>query len=236
MKNNFVRVLCLALCTIAGHMDFAQAFHKYSLSVSITGGSTRAVYSTRDNLELGSSTIRNRQCIKGEMDPLIVEFGITNRIGVGFTFGANAYMVDANKFYNYGPPDQSGKQLYSHASYSTFDVNYHPFVTRKLDLALFTSIGTLKVNVCDVPDDSPETDVSAFSGSDYNLYYAKGTIFRTGVTTRYYFWKRLGVVSTVTGFSGFAKPHALDGNNFGGNYSTVLTGYTIEFGLCFRFF
>jgi hypothetical protein len=239
MKNRYAHILCFALFLMIGHLNFAQAFHRYSLSVAITGGSTRAVYSTRDNLELGSSTLRNRECIKGEMDPLVIEFGITNHIGIGFTHGENAYMIDANKFYNYGPADEPGKQLYSHVSYSTFDVYFHPYITRKLDFAIFNSVGSLRVNVWDdliLPGSTAELHPNIDSDLDYHLYYAQGTILRTGIQTRYYFWKRLGIMSMISGFSGFAKPKTATGNNFGSGYSTVLTGYTCEFGLCFRFF
>ncbi len=244
MKNYIVSIISLPSFLLMGNLSQAQApntaFHKYSLSLAVTGGSTRAEYSTRDNSGSGPSVLKNREGTRGAIDPFILEFGISNHFGVGFTTGGETYNVDANKFYDYRAIDESRK-LSSNTHYFTFDFNYHPYVTNRLDVSVFSGIGTLKVNIADYPtqynsDGTQNMNYSTMCQAPVNSYYAKGAIVRTGIKARYYFWKRLGVMGMVTTFSGIASPRNTGALTFGNNYSTIVTGFATEFGLCFRFF
>jgi hypothetical protein len=243
-------VISLLLLLMTGGLSQAQtAFHKNSLLIALTGGSTRANYSTRNINDGDFSTLNRRESMHGDIDPLIIEFGFTNRFGIGLTAGGESYRIDPNKFYGYQPIDQSQK-ITAFTSYFTLDFNYHLYVTKKLDVAIFGSAGTFKVTAFDNFDqgNSAQTsqtnegaiqqssggDISALPGKSY---FARGSILRTGIKARYYFWKRLGVMAMVTNFSGLAKPSKHIGDNsFGNNYSTVISGIATEFGLCFRFF
>ncbi|HOZ86634.1 MAG TPA: hypothetical protein PL029_02700 [Bacteroidia bacterium] len=247
MKNYIISFVALVLFLNTGFSGRAQtAFHKYALTVSITGGSTRAVYSTKNNRPSDLSVRDHRQNMDGIVDPLILEFGISDRFGIGFTAGADIYKIDAKKFYNYDAQYESGK-LPAYAHYFTFDFNYHPYVDRKIDLSYSAGIGTLKVNVFDCPAEqaaaldaeSAENNEIASSGGDiqkYNQYVARGPMLRAGVKLRYYFWRRLGIMGMVTGFTGKANTLNKSDNNFGKDYSTSISGVATELGICFRFF
>ncbi|MES2679025.1 MAG: hypothetical protein V4635_04030 [Bacteroidota bacterium] len=247
MKNCIVPFVASVLFLTTAFLGRAQtAFHKYSLSVSLTGGSTRANYATKNNSPSDLSAPINRENMDGIVDPLILEFGITDRIGVGFTAGADIYKIDAKKFYNYDAKYESGK-LPTYAHYFTLDFNYHPYVTRKLDLSYSLGIGTLKVNVFDCPEDEAATqdaasteDNTAEKNDDgvqqYNQYIARGPMLRAGVKLRYYFWRRLGIMGMVTGFSGKANSLNRSDSNFGKGYATRINGVATELGICFRFF
>jgi hypothetical protein len=230
----------------AGFFSQAQtAFHRYSLLVGVTGGPARAIYSTRDNSGSGMSDLNHRESIRGEADPLVVEFGVSNRIGVGFSLGGDAFRVDPTKFYGYRATDELTDKLMSTSHYFTADFYYHPYVTKKVDVSAYVGFGSFKVNMTDYPQSNNQTTTTA---SDPNAapqqiycepaksYDAKGSILRVGVNARYYFWKRLGVMGMLTTFSGAAKPKSINENSIGSNYSTIITGYSAEFGLCVRFF
>ena len=84
MKIRKMSLLIIVALLATGSIGQAQtAFHRYALLVSVTGGPARAQYSTRDNSGSGISDLKSRENIKGEADPLIVEFGITNKLGIG---------------------------------------------------------------------------------------------------------------------------------------------------------
>ncbi len=220
------------------------AFHKYSLSVSLTGGSTRAFYTTSLTHPSDIGNKGHRECIHGAVDPLILEFGVSDRFGIGLTAGGDRYDIDSRKYYNYSPQYGNGK-LTTYTGYVTFDCNYHPFVGTKLDVSLYGGIGTFKVNVLDCPEgEATEANANASDGSSnsdvattkYYQYMARGPIVRTGVKMRYYFWRRLGAMMMVTGFTGKATPTGNGYYSFGNDYSTRITGVSTEFGICYRFF
>lgn len=229
-----------------GSLSQAQtAFHRYALLVSVTGGPARAQYSTRDNSSSGISDLKYRESIRGEADPLIVEFGITNRIGIGFSMGGDAFRIDANKFYNYRAADDT-KKIMSSTHYVSMDVSFHPYVTKHFDISTYLGMGSFKVDAYDntkwesqIENQSTNADQGIAPGGCYEpsrYYAAKGSIIRAGVNARYYFRKRFGVMAMLTGFTGAAKPKGSTEYSFGNNYSTIVTGYSAEFGLCFRFF
>jgi hypothetical protein len=247
MKNYIIPFVSLVLFLNTSFSGHAQtAFHKHSLSLSLTGGSTRAIYATKNNRPSDLSVSAHRQNMDGIVDPLILEFGLSDRIGIGFTAGADIYKIDAKKFYNYEAQYESGK-LSAYAHYFTFDFNYHPYVDRKIDLSYSAGIGTLKVNVFDCPAEEAAAQDAA-SGEDntdenksdtyekYKQYIARGPVLRAGVKLRYYFWRRLGIMGMVTGFTGKANALNNSDHNFGKDYSTRISGVATELGICFRFF
>jgi hypothetical protein len=158
----------------------------------------------------------------GIRDPLFIEFGLSNRWGIGLSTGNDIFKVDPSKYYGFQLTDN--QTVTAKTSEFTFDVNYHLYSGRKTDLSIYSSLGSFGV---------------AFSGKDgdYNYKYnAKGGIIRFGTKLRYYFYKRLGVMGMASYYSGTASPLEVKGNSVANNVSTTIQGYALEFGLCFRFF
>lgn len=199
-----------------------RAFRKGCLLLSISEGSTTAHYTTGQSVA-GNSELPVRHTCKmdGVRDPLFVEFGLTDRWGIGLSSGNDIFNVNPSQYYGF---HLSGdKNVSAKTSEFTFDVNYHLYTGRKTDLSLYTSIGSFGV---------------AFSGKegDYNYNYnAKGGIIRFGGKARYYFFKRLGVLGMISYYSGSASPSGIKSNTVAEDIHTNIKGYALEFGLCFRF-
>lgn len=197
------------------------AFKKGCLLVSISEGVTSGIYST-SSAESGKAAKTQSEIITGERDPLIVEFGLTDRWGIGLTTGADIFKVSPSTFYGFRLQDN--KDVTATTSEFTFDLNYHVFASKKTDISVFTSLGLFNV---------------AFNGKngDYNYNYrSNGSIIRIGSKIRYYFYKRLGAFGMVSYYTGTASPKNVKGNTVGNNISTTITGGAIEIGLCYRFF
>lgn len=196
----------------------AQCFRKGSLIISITEGSTFANYKTTD-ISGSKPEVVNKSFIKGDRDPLILEYGVSNRWGIGFSSGADIFKVNSNSFYGFSSGDQP---LNITTSEFTFDVNYHVFVNKKLDLSIFTSAGAFSV---------------AFKGNNSDMSYnysSTGTIVRYGTRARYYFCNRLGAIGMISSYAANSSPKNVKGNTEAKNYSTSINGMAIEMGLCFR--
>jgi len=208
---------CITFCNQIN----AQAFKKGSLLVSITEGWTTANYTTRDINSPVPTTLAEGE-VGGIRDPLIIEYGLTNKFGIGLSSGTDVFKVNPSRFYNFRIPGNEAAEVKT--SELTFDLNYHYMVTKKLDLSAFTSLGVFSV---------------AFEGSkdDFKYKYeATGGIVRFGTKARYYVYKRFGVMGMASLFSGSGTPDKEKRNTIGNAYSTNLTGYAFELGLCFRFF
>lgn len=211
------------------------AFYKKCLVTSISGGPSSAIYTTRTND--GKTAHSDR--LRGGIDPLIMEYGITNRLGLGFSRGGETYDVNINDFYNAKAPE-GNKNMWTSTKYITMDVSYHPLVRKRIDLSVFGSVGYYTIsgswyNNSYSPNYNPATSKD-FSFS----YHGKGAVARAGARARIYVTQRLGVMGMVYAFNGYAKekpksnPVSDAPNNTG--YSTMLSGVGAEFGVCFRLF
>lgn len=205
----------------------AQAFKKGCLLLSISEGSTSANYSTTNhsanlnNLD-GKSTAFYSSDLDGIRDPLFIEFGLSNRWGIGLSSGNDLFTINPTNFYSFQRAEN--KTITAKTSEFTFDINYHFYTRKRVDFSAYTSLGSFGV---------------AFSGKDGDQsfnYNAKGGIARLGVKARYYFWKRLGVMGMLSTYTGTASPDGISGNTVGSNTTTTIKGTAMEFGLCFRFF
>ncbi len=204
----------------------AQAFRKGCLLLSISEGSTTAKYSTTNHNAAGNTEAMATQIHMADMDgvrdPLFLEFGLSNRWGIGLSSGNDLFTLNPQTYYGFKRSD--GKSITAKTSEFTFDINYHFYTRKKVDLSVYTSLGSFGV---------------AFSGKDgetaYN-YNSKGGIVRAGIKARYYFWKRLGVMGMISTYSADASTDGLKGITVGNNTSTSIKGTALEFGLCFRFF
>jgi len=221
MVKNYSKSL-LFICTIllsCIHLSLnAQAYRKGSLLISLSEGSTFADYSTND-VSGKKPTRVNSQFMCGDRDPFIIEYGLTNKWGIGLSSGTDIFKVNSATFYNVSTADNTMKVSTSEL---TFDVNYHVFVNKRLDLSVFVSTGLFSAN-----SKSTAGDVS------YN-YSSGGTILRAGTKARYYFWKRLGAFGMISSYSASGSPKNVKDNTVGKNYATSVTGMAVEAGFCFR--
>jgi hypothetical protein len=223
MKNNYVSVLAVFVFILGfgfSGIVKAQAFKRGSFIISLTEGSTQATYVTSDIQKGGSSEFPGyRSDETGTRDPMIIEYGISSRWGIGSTWGNDLYSINPNTFYGFNIPGQNAKVK---TSEYTIDGSYHFLVTKKADFALVASFGTFSVAM-------------KGNSNDYSYNYnSNGAIMRASIRSRYYFWRRLGVTSMGSVFSGSASPKDLKGITVGKNTSTGITGSAIEFGLCYR--
>lgn len=247
MKKNYFSAFLLSFCMLAATTSQAQkAFQRGSLMVSISEGSTIGSYKTSGSsvTVAGTSTATpsgmthrsepiaveddshpttsHHHCSPGTRDPLVVEYGITDKISLGITCGNDLFNVKPEF---YGLTMSGNKPLNVKTDEVTFDGAYHFYVNKRLDLSAFGAIGHFAVYF----DAKENTDSKVYS------YKANGGIVRGGVRARYYFYKRLGVFGQVSSYAGKCSPNGVKTNNVGQDYKTQISGSTIEAGLCFRF-
>ena len=195
----------------------AQAFRKGSLLISASEGTTWSKYTTGTTNT--TNDVLHHENINGDRDPLTLEYGITDHLGIGINMGGDVFRVDPSKFYNFQASTHNVKVFMSEF---TFDGNYHFYVTKKLDLCAFTSLGFSSVT---------------FKGNDgdhsYN-YEAGGGIIRVGAKAKYYFFRRFGVMGMLSAFSANCSSKGVKGNTVGEGYNTSIKGAALEFGLCYR--
>ena len=234
MKNLTILTgqIALLLITSCGFAQEPRAFYKGCLATSITGGPSTAIFSTRTNDGKKVHTER----VNGVIDPLIMEYGITDKIGAGFSWGGENYNLNANKFYKADMPT-GNEYMTASTKYFTLDGSYHPFVTKRIDVSLFGAAGYFKV----------EGTCYQFAESSYCSppkelfnYTGKGAVVRAGLRSRVYFSKRFGIMAMAYGFNGMVKEKrkansVSDEINNSGYFTSVLGG-GLEFGLCFRIF
>lgn len=209
--------VCSLACFAPVSAD-AQCYRKGSLLISVSEGSTFANYTTND-ISGAKPVLMHSEFICGDRDPLIIEYALTKRLGLGMSAGTDIFKVNASKFYNAEAADNTMKMFTNEL---TVDVNYHVFVNKRLDLSVFLSTGLFNVNYTNKQSDIDQQ------------YNASGSILRFGTKARYYFWKRLGAFGMVSSYTGTTSPKQVKGNTVGQNYSTSVDGMAIEAGLCFR--
>lgn len=219
MKKNY----SLGLATLVLLLGFsytiqAQAFRKGSLLVSISEGSTYSNFKTTDNTPNKPAVVKS-DVMPGTRDPLIVEYGLSNKFSIGLTSGTDVYNINTTKFYGV---DNGNKLAKLNTSEFTVDCGYHFFVNKRLDLSVFTAMGVFSVAM------------KGGSGDVAYKYTANGNIVRVGMRARYYFFRRLGAFGMLSSSAANATTKGIKGNTAANNYSTCINGFTIEAGLCFR--
>lgn len=243
MKKNYFSAILVPFCLlIGGSAVKAQlAFQRGSLMVSISEGSTIANYKTQGTAGSASSTTNGTyrshetgviddskptshgECTHGDRDPLIVEYGVSDKISLGFTQGNDIFTVDPSKFYGFSRLDNGAVKVKT--SEMTFDGSYHFFVNKRLDLSAFTGMGFFSVEF----KGKEASDAKPYS------YKANGNMIRGGLRARYYFYKHLGVFGQVTSYAGSCSPKNVKDNTVATDYKTKISGSAIEAGLCYRF-
>ncbi|MBI3519233.1 MAG: hypothetical protein HY062_07725 [Bacteroidetes bacterium] len=221
MKKIYSRSLSIVTLLLLFAVHFsanAQAYRKGSFLISISEGSTLANYSTKD-ISGKTPVLIHRECLPGVRDPLMIEYAVANRWGIGLSSGTDVFNVNPSSYYGFST---SNNQVKVSTSEFTFDINYHVFVNKRLDLSVFASTGLFSI---------------AIKGHDNDNYYnhsSNGTIVRYGTRARYYFWKRLGAIGMISSYIANCSPKEVKGNTEAKSYSTSINGMAIEMGLCYR--
>lgn len=218
MKKIFTCSLSVLFVLLISNLSYAQAFRKGSLIISISEGHTLANYRTND-ISGGTKKMVANDVIIGVRDPLIIEYGVSNRWSIGLSSGNDIFSINPSRFYGFNTSDNKVKVSTSEFS---FECSYHVFVNKKLDLSVFASTGLFSINM---------------KGNDNDIFYnhtSNGTIVRYGTRAHYYFFKRLGAVGMISNYLANSSTKDVEGNNIAQNYSTSINGIAIEAGLCFR--
>jgi len=217
MKNFLYTALSFSLVIASISPASAQAFRKGSLLISVTEGSTHAQFTTFDQTAPAHSDISNVR-LNGDRDPLIIEYGLSSRWGIGLNMGGDVFPINPSTYYAVHTNDN--KLTTSEIS---VEGNYHFFVTDKVDIAACGSLGLASVY---------------FNGTDGDgakrTYNAGGGIARASVKSRYYFWRRLGAVAMLSAYSSSCTPDPNHGSNVAVQTTTRITGWAYEMGLCYR--
>lgn len=216
IKNYRLSICIVSFLTLmgVGISARAQAFRRGSLLISISEGSTISNYTTRNT----NTAELHTRCIHGDRDPIVIEYGISKRWGLGISSGTDVFKVSPS-YYGFRT---SGDVITSKTSEFTFDGNFHVFTNKRLDLSVFASLGMFSINVKGTDSDHA-----------YN-YVSTGNIARVGTRARYYFWKRLGAIGMISSYAANSSPKGVTGNTVGNSYTTSLNGFTVEMGLCYR--
>ena len=222
MKTSFKKItFCFFFFSLLPGIVFAQSFKKKGLYISLSEGVTNAKFSTSKN-DFKVPSDFNIKTLDGERDPLIIEYGLNSKIGIGISMGNDIFKINPQN--HYGNTFKESNKTEVKTSEFTIDLNYHLFNTYKTDISAFISLGTFSLN---------------FKGheSDFEYKYtSRGNLVRIGSRAKYYFSKRVGVMAMFSTFSAYSSPKDVKETNIAKNYNTNLNGFSSEFGLCFRFF
>ncbi|HEV7231226.1 MAG TPA: hypothetical protein VGO45_07860 [Bacteroidia bacterium] len=221
MENKYIgkTVLFSGIILLLSGMANAQAFKRGSFVVNLSEGSTNAKYSTSVGVHTLESENGGTGEIVGARDPLTIEYGLSNRWGIGSSWGTDFYYLNPAAYYGF---HVSGNKVKATTDEYTINGSYHFFVSKRIDLAAVTSFGTLSV---------------ALKGADNDFSYqykASGAIFRLGLHARYYVYKRIGILAMLTTYTSSCSTQGIKGNTVGSGYSTGISGNAVEFGLCYR--
>jgi len=217
--SKIYNILAVLAIVLASSNAGAQAFKKGSLVFTFSEGATWTNYRTT-NIEGGKNVYKTVHA-QGNRVPLALEYGISDRWGVGLSIASDIYSIDPDRMYNYV---WAPRRINSVMGEISADVNYHCFVTKRFDIAPFAALGLAGVNFT-VRDDGKEYD-----------YKCGGTIVRAGVKAKYYVFKRVGVMGMVSFFSANCTTSG-DQPGYSGEthpYATTITGGAAELGICYR--
>jgi hypothetical protein len=214
MKKIFTTSFLLLLLCAQSH---AQSFRKGSLVVSISEGATNGRFTNKDMAT--NQEVRDGN-VGGDRDPLTIEYGVTDKWGIGINSGADIHHM-SSAFYNL---PIAAKKMDVLTSELTFDINYHFFVSDRTDLSAFGSAGMSSVFFKNIGD-----------GDRKYEYNASGTIVRVGAKAKYYVFKRFGFLGMVSAYKSNCTPNVRKTSAEASSISTNIVGTALEFGLCYRF-
>jgi hypothetical protein len=215
MKNctTFLTVALLATATLN-----AQSFNKGSLLISVSEGTTYTHYVITDN-STNPGVVKDYN-LNGDRDPLFIEYGISKKWGIGLLMGGDVFHINPSTYYNTSSNDK--KVITSEL---TVEGSYHFYNTRKWDLSGCMGLGFAGVSF------------NGFNGDGASTKYdAGGNIIRLSGKARYYPFKRFGILCILSTYAESCTPCPTNNNSnsLDKQTKTNITGYAIEFGICYR--
>lgn len=216
-----------------GFSSFAQQkkFHRGAILVSLSEGRTSTFLHTEGTSNVPVDGVGG-QWQDGDRDPLTVEYGISDKLGLGFNLGTDILRVDPSKLFGFYTQSNSIQVFMSEM---TADVHFHLVNTIKHDLSVFSSLGIASVDFSGNDYQNiyslPSTEVA--QSTHYN-YHASGWIRRAGFKYKYYFGKRVGIMFMGSLFSANCTPEKKYLDQVA-PIQTQLKGGAWELGPCFRF-
>lgn len=217
MRKIYILGFVSFLFLFSFHKLAAQAYRKGSLMISISEGSTWANFNTVSTDP--ETPVKHTRCIDGIRDPLIIEYGLSNRWSLGLTSGADLFKVKPSEFYGF---TNEKDEVLVKTGELTVDCSYHVFVNKRLDLSVSASAGVFATTF-----NENEGDVSY-------KYTANGNMLRFGTKARFYFWRRFGAFGMMSTYFADSSTKDVKGNTIANDYKTSLNGFAIEGGLCYR--
>ena len=208
--------LILIATLLAAFNANAQSFNKGSLVVSISEGTTYTHYQIADNT--ANTGFTKDFNINGDRDPIIIEYGISKKWGVGILLGGDVFHFNPSSYYNVKSTDN--KVITSEL---TVEGNYHFLNTKKWDLAACVGIGVAGVSFN-----------GSMSDATNARYSAGGPILRLSEKTRFYLTKRFGLLGILSTYTESCSPCSTSNNNLALHTKTSIAGFAYEFGLCYR--
>lgn len=220
MNKHYLKGLCsLLFLAFAIGSGQAQAFHRGSFLVNLSEGWTQSDYSTHA-MEPGHPELKANQAhMEGVRDPLTIEYGLSNHWGIGSSWGTDFFYLNPSAFYGFHAPSDKVKAT---TSEYTINGNYHFYTSKRTDLVLVASLGTLSVSMKGTDGETPFQ------------YNASGAIVRLGAHARYYFYRHFGVLGMLSLYTSSCSPAGVKGNSLQNSYSTGISGFAAEYGFCYR--
>lgn len=194
----------------------AQSFNRGSLLVSLSEGATFTHYTLTDNTT--NPGLVKEYNLNGDRDPLIVEYGISSKWGIGILLGGDVFHIAPSTYYNVNSNDK--KVITSEL---TIEGNYHFYNTKKWDFAACLGLGVSGVSFYGSLGDGTSTK-----------YSAGGQIIRLSGKARYYITRRFGILGILSTYAESCTPCPVTCNTFDKHTKTNITGLAYEFGLCYR--
>lgn len=216
MKPFYIISFTAILLSIASAQTLqAQAFKKGSILISASEGAAYSIFTTSNNNPYNDGSTTDH--INGDRDPLIVEYGVSDRWSVGLSSGGDIYRINTDKLYSY----ETHSKVQAITGDLAAEVNYHFYITKKIDLSGFCAMGLSGISI------------KGNDGDRTYEYKAGGTIVRLGAKARYYVLGRFGIMAMLSAFSTNLSP-TVNGNTMGANMTTTIRGCAWELGLCYR--
>ncbi len=216
MKNIFNKSILLVIISLSSTNLFSQAFEKGNWNVDL--GVDLGIYRTTSTYTttlpfFGTRTLTETDGAASTLVPISVEYGLSNKFGIGVQLGIVNYFIDKKD-------STDNTESVKSVDFSIL-VNYHMLVTEKNDLMLGLALGGSSVNWINEDD-------SQFKGT--------GSYVSLSLKDRLFFGEHVGMIFhlgyTVYNYTNIKNT---SNNNFIEGFTWKLNGVNFGTGLALKF-